>query len=235
VIAVLDSGLSTSADLRNQVAPGFNAMDGTSDVTANHGHGTKAASVAAATTNNGGGIAAYCWSCTIMPVKVFDTGGASHSDTARGMVWATDHGAKVISYSLSGASPTTTMLNAVRYATDRGVVVVSSAGNLGSDEPRYPAAFPEVIGVAGTTSSDSQPIWRAVMPMAKRPMMRCRAGAVARRSLGPRVKPAGARHRPPLPWSSWSSRVPGGAEACSTATWSWRTPPGWRTGPSRPR
>lgn len=159
VIAVLDSGLNPSTDLRGQVTRGYNAMNGTSDVTDNHGHGTKAASVAAATTDNGADIAAYCWSCSIMPVKVFDTGTSYVSDSARGMTWATDNGADVISYSMSGSSSTTTMLNAVRYATDRGVVVVSSAGNQGSDAPRYPAAYPEVIGVAGTTSSDALYSW----------------------------------------------------------------------------
>ncbi|MFA9432482.1 S8 family serine peptidase [Egicoccus sp. AB-alg2] len=158
-IAVLDSGVTVSADLQGKVLSGHNAMDGSANVTDNHGHGTRSASVAAAATNNGLGIAGYCWQCTILPVKVFDSEGAYVSDIARGMVWATDNGADVISLSMSGPNASATMLNGVRYASERGVVVVAAAGNYSSDAPRYPAAYPEVIGVAGTTSTDALYSW----------------------------------------------------------------------------
>ncbi|HVM13144.1 MAG TPA: S8 family serine peptidase [Egibacteraceae bacterium] len=157
-IAVLDTGLTPSAEFSGKVLPGRNVLDGTADVTDYNGHGTLAASVAAATTNNAGGIAGYCWSCMLLPVKVLASSGTM-SDVADGIVWATDKGADVISMSLGGHSGTTTVQNAVGYAASRGVVLVAAAGNDGSTSPMYPAAYPEVIGVAGSTSSNTLYSW----------------------------------------------------------------------------
>ncbi|MFA9446890.1 S8 family serine peptidase [Egicoccus sp. AB-alg6-2] len=158
VIAVLDTGVAPVADLKGKLLPGRNVMTGTSDTTDSNGHGTMSAGVASASTNNGIGVAGYCWDCAILPVKVMESSGTM-SDLARGIVWATDNGADVISMSLSGASGTTTVLDAVRYARDRNVSLVAAAGNQGDSIVRYPAAYPEVIAVAGTMSSDELYSW----------------------------------------------------------------------------
>jgi thermitase len=158
-IAILDTGVSEVGDLRGKVLRGHNVLDGSTNATDNHGHGTRSASVAAVATDNGDGIAAYCWSCMILPVKVMDGGTGTMSDLARGITWAADSGAHVISMSLSGASGTSTVQQAVRYAQDRGAVLVAAAGNQGDTVPRYPAAYSEVIGVAATDSSDTRYSW----------------------------------------------------------------------------
>ncbi len=158
VIAVLDSGLTLSNEFTGKVLAGRNVLDGSSDVTDSVNHGTGAASVAAVASDNGDGIAGYCWACMILPVKVMNSTGYL-SDVANGVVWATDQGADVISMSLSGPSGSATMESAVRYAAGRDVVLVAAAGNSGSTTPVYPAAYPEVIGVAGSTSSDTLYSW----------------------------------------------------------------------------
>lgn len=158
VIAVLDTGVTASADFAGKLLPGYNVLDGTTDVTDGQNHGTGAASVAAAATDNGTGIAAYCWSCRILPVKVMTSTGTM-SDVAKGIVWATDRGADVINMSLSGPSASAALQDAVRYATARNVLLVSAAGNSGSSTAVYPAAYPEVIGVAASTSSDTLYSW----------------------------------------------------------------------------
>ena len=161
VVAVLDTGIAAGhQDLAGGLTAGWDFVNGDSDPADDHGHGTSAAGVAAARTNNGLGIAGACGACTIMPVKVADSGGyALWSNLASGITWATDHGARVISMSLAGTSGGTTLSNAVQYAHDRGVVLVAAAGNAGNTALEYPAAYGPVVSVAGSDSSDNRYSW----------------------------------------------------------------------------
>lgn len=158
-IAVLDTGVSPVSELDDKLLPGWNVVDGSTDVTDTHGHGTLAAGVAAAETNNTSGVASIGFDTSIIPVKIMSSGSGAMSDLATGIVWAADHGAEVISMSVSGSSGGTTLQNAVRYAADHDVVLVAAAGNNGDTVPRYPAALSEVIGVAGTDSHDDLYSW----------------------------------------------------------------------------
>jgi subtilisin family serine protease len=162
VVAVLDSGVDyTHPDLQGgRLSAGYDFINNDADPTDDAGHGTKSTGVIGATGNNSLGIAGMCWQCTLMPVKVLDSAAAgSYSGLANGITWATDHGADVISMSLSGSSDSQTLHDAVTYAHSRNVVLVGSAGNNGNTTPMYPAAYPEVLGVAGTTSTDSLYSW----------------------------------------------------------------------------
>src|SRR5439155_15985368 len=135
---------------------GYNVLNGSSDATDDNGHGTWTAGVAGATSNNSIGIASYCWHCSLMPVKVLGADGTgTTANVAAGIVWATDHGARVISMSLSGTTGTSALQSAVQYAHSRGVVLVAAAGNSGTTTQTYPAAYPEVLGVAGSDPNDA--------------------------------------------------------------------------------
>ncbi|GAE46163.1 protease [Mesobacillus boroniphilus JCM 21738] len=50
--------------------------------------------------------------------------------------------------SLGNYQPSKVLEEAVRYAYNKNVVMVSAAGNDGSDQPTYPSAYPEVLSVA---------------------------------------------------------------------------------------
>ena len=71
--------------------------------------------------------------------------GATFSDVdeAAGIVWAVDHGARIVNLSLSGSQTSPTERAAVRYATKKGVLLVAAAGNGGQNgnRPSYPAAL----------------------------------------------------------------------------------------------
>ena len=71
--------------------------------------------------------------------------GATFSDVdeAAGIVWAVDHGARIVNLSLSGSQTSATERAAVRYATKKGVLLVAAAGNGGQSGNRasYPAAL----------------------------------------------------------------------------------------------
>jgi subtilisin family serine protease len=161
IIAILDTGVDAShPDLANAVLAGRDFVNGDLDPADDNGHGTMAAGVAAARTSNARGIAGTCWQCRILPVKVLDAEGTgTHSQIANGVVWAADQGAHVISMSLGSPAASTVLANAVSYAESKGAVVVAAAGNEGSTTRSYPAAYPSVIGVAASTSSDGRYPW----------------------------------------------------------------------------
>lgn len=151
-IAVVDSGVDiTHPDLTGRVVETFNAVDGGSDVTDTVGHGTFVAGVAAATAENGIGIAGASMGASVMAVKVSDAQDEIWADAlAAGIIWAADHGAKVINLSLGGTTTSQLERDAVAYATSRGVLLVAAAGNGASSTPSYPAAYPQVVAVGAT-------------------------------------------------------------------------------------
>lgn len=158
VIAILDTGLKPEAlDFGGQLVPGHNVLNGSSDtVTGAGNHGTYVAGVAGLAINTATGGAGYCPGCRIMPVQVGTDSGATYANMAAGVVWAVDHGARVINLSWAGTNQSSTLAEAVAYARARGAVVFAAAGNSNCDCPTYPAATPGAIGVAGVAMSGAK-------------------------------------------------------------------------------
>ncbi len=158
VVAVLDTGVLTKhPDLNDKLLPGYNAINGSSSANDDNGHGTAVSGLIAAETDNGRGIAGMCWECKILPVKVLNArGSGSDAAVARGIRWATDAGARIINLSLGGSGDSRVLHEAVRYAHERGVFVVSASGNerQSGNPVNYPAAYPEVMAVGGTGNND---------------------------------------------------------------------------------
>jgi thermitase len=154
-LAVLDTGVHGShTDLSGKVVSTANfSSSWTSDDI--RGHGTHVAGIAAATTNNGTGVAGLGWATSIMNVKVLgDDGVGWYSWMAQGMIWAADHGARVINMSFGGTTASTTLRDAVDYAWGKGVFLAAAAGNNGSSAAFYPAYYANAMAVAATDSSD---------------------------------------------------------------------------------
>ena len=149
-IAVLDGGIhSTHIDLDGNLdvarstsfVPGFNFNQDTGTFW----HGTHVAGIAAAEDNAIGTIG-VAPGATIVGVKVLHNGTGSFAQVISGILYAADAiadggaGADIINMSLgatfargggnTGAGPLVAAMNqAVNYATEKGVLVVSSAGN----------------------------------------------------------------------------------------------------------
>ncbi len=125
-------------------------------------HGTHVSGTIAALTNNNQGVAGVNWGgaagTKIMTLRVlgehlpaFPCGSGSFSDIARAIMYAADHGAKVISMSFGGGGPDPTVDSAILYAFNLGVTLVAAAGNDTCSPPNsveYPASNPNVIAVA---------------------------------------------------------------------------------------
>ena len=91
-----------------------------------------------------------------MPLKVLDRSGLGNSaDIADAIRWAVDHGAKVLNLSLGGPGYSAVMERAVAYARQKGAVVVCAAGNTGTGQVSYPAAYAGAVAV-GAVGPDGQ-------------------------------------------------------------------------------
>jgi subtilisin family serine protease len=94
---------------------------------------------------------------SIMPLRAFRADGTSSTfEILRAIYYAADNGANVINMSFSFPEPNSELQRALDYATARGVVAIASAGNTGNRVIVYPAAFPNVMGVASTTDQDTR-------------------------------------------------------------------------------
>lgn len=152
IVAVVDTGVDlTHSDLKGQLLDGYNVIDPSKPPQDDVGHGTHVAGIIAALVNNNEGVAGMTWYNKILPVKVLDSSGAGTSySVAEGIIWATDHGAKVINLSLGNYAEAQFLHDAIKYAFDRDVVLIAATGNDNTDRPGYPAAYPEVFAVSAT-------------------------------------------------------------------------------------
>jgi thermitase len=155
IVAVVDTGVDTKhPDLQGQLLPGYNVISGSDDPQDDVGHGTHVTGVIAALVNNNLGVAGMTWYNKVLPVKVLDqTGAGSTYSVAQGIIWATDHGAKVMNLSLGNYADSGFLHDAIQYAYDKDVAIIAASGNDNTEQPGYPAAYPEVFAVA---ASDSQ-------------------------------------------------------------------------------
>ncbi|TMM04777.1 MAG: peptidase S8 [Actinobacteria bacterium] len=156
VVGILDTGIDPAQpDLRGKLVAGYDYVNNDQDPSDDNGHGTAVAGIVAADSDNGIGVAGYCWACRLMPVKVLGADGTGFvSGLAQGIVWAADHGARVINASLGSPVDDLTLTSAVQYAWLRGVLVVAAAGNESSPVLDYPAGLPNVLSVSASDQND---------------------------------------------------------------------------------
>jgi subtilisin family serine protease len=147
LVAVLDTGIDKShEELAGRVFAEINLADSpTSDDI--FGHGTPIAGIIAA-GDDGLGVVGLAPESHLINVKVADDSGRCRlSALAEGIVWAVDHGARVINISIELKDSEPELQEAVDYAWDNGVVIVAAAGNDGNSQSVYPAAYENCIAV----------------------------------------------------------------------------------------
>lgn len=172
-VAVVDSGVDTrNPHLGDVVVDGADLVDPSGDAqgrTDTAGHGTAVAGQIAARRVDGSGVVGLAPDARLLAVRAYveDTDRGRSDGTApttarmaAGIRWAVEHGATIINVSLSSPVDDPELRAAVDAAAARGALVVASAGNRTtaqdtSDSPRYPAAYPGVLGVAAVGPGDA--------------------------------------------------------------------------------
>ena len=168
-VAVIDTGIDyTHVDLAGKFAGGYDFVNGDSDPMDDHGHGTHVSGTIAASINNltGGdpdngvdpaeeGVAGIAPNARILAYKVCDLNGSCNDFAiAQAIALAVQQQAKVINMSLGGAEFSQAMYDAVQDAWLAGLVIVAGAGNNGTTDLFYPAAFDNVISVGASDEDD---------------------------------------------------------------------------------
>ncbi len=154
VVAILDTGVDHKhPDLQGRLVAGTNTVNPLRSTRDDFGHGTHVAGIVAAAANNSTGIAGMA-NVRIMPVKVFNTAGGSDISIADGIIWAADHGARVINMSFGSFYRSPVLNDAIAYAREKNIVMVAAAGNWASEYISYPAALKDVIAVSATNKKD---------------------------------------------------------------------------------
>jgi hypothetical protein len=155
-IAVLDSGVASDPTFGNGRVRYLDIGYGIAP-TADNGHGTSVASLAGGMSSDAMGIAP---SASLLSIRVTGADGLSDSFAlSQGIMAAVDAGAQIVNVSMGSYSNNQAMNNAIIYATNRGVVVVASAGNDQANQLTWPAADARVVSVGAVDAAEQQVIF----------------------------------------------------------------------------
>lgn len=148
-VAVLDTGIDLNhPDLKENILPGINIINPKKSPQDDGKHGTHCAGIICASNNNEG-MVGVAPKAKVIPVKVLDSqGNGDLLVVAKGIRWAVDNGADIITMSLGAPFPLQNIRKAIQYAESKGIVTFVAAGNMGiSKEILYPANYPETISI----------------------------------------------------------------------------------------
>lgn len=132
---------------------GWNFVDNNNDPMDKNGHGTHCAGVIGAVSNQIG-IVGVNWNVSIVPIRFMDPDGNGELKTAiLSIEYATKLGVDIMSNSWGSSTNSPTMGDAIKKASDKGILFIAASGNDTEDtdkEPSFPANYtsPNVISVA---------------------------------------------------------------------------------------
>ncbi|MBI1933475.1 MAG: S8 family serine peptidase [Ignavibacteriales bacterium] len=120
-----------------------------------NGHGTNVAGIIGA-RHNSIGIAGVNQNIQILNLRAFDkNGNGDEDDVASAIIYAVNMGAKIINMSWGDSEYSQILKDVIDYADSKGVVLVASSGNSGSDLPHFPSGFNNVISVGAIQKNET--------------------------------------------------------------------------------
>jgi hypothetical protein len=152
-IAVIDTGADvTHPDLAAKNPETWDVVHRRTNVVDRDGHGTFVSALATGSVTNGDGIAGFGGDAQLLMIKAVGAGGTfSDVDEATAIVYAVDHGAKIINLSIGGEGTSQLETRAIQYAASHNVLLVAAAGNEyeAGNPVEYPAAALQPVGSKG--------------------------------------------------------------------------------------
>ncbi|MCX6935124.1 MAG: S8 family peptidase [Verrucomicrobia bacterium] len=149
-VGVLDTGIALEhPDLKPAILEARDFTRSPSDAYDAQGHGTHVCGIISA-RRNANGIVGVAPETQLLMAKVLnDEGSGTSADIVAGIRWAVEAGADILSMSLGSPEPDEEIHHALRDAIQKGVFVITAAGNEGPalDTVGYPAGFPEMVAV----------------------------------------------------------------------------------------
>lgn len=140
---------------------GWDMANGNNDVTYNADnalHGSHVAGALAGQADNGKGIAGVAFKCKFLPIQVFPGTSTGTFAGYEGIVYAADHGCRVINMSWGGVGGYSRFEQDVctYAAVNKDIVLVAAAGNTNADLLFYPASYEHVVSVSATDAADAK-------------------------------------------------------------------------------
>ena len=152
IIALLDTGISTTAIQSESLLPGYNYVTGTEDTEDRINHGTAVASVILGCES--AGVEGAAPNTSVVPLVIADkVDGQMVTATPEVLAQAIrdsvdKYGACIVSVSLGIKKDDPAVREAVAYVQEQGALVIAAAGNDGnSTDLYYPAAYDGVLTV----------------------------------------------------------------------------------------
>jgi subtilisin family serine protease len=139
---------------------GYNFASNTNDPMDGHGHGTHCSGTIGALHNNQVGVAGVMAEVTIVPVKFLDDSGSGTLENAiKAIDYATELNVDLMSNSWGGGGYSQALFDAIKRASDKGIIFTAAAGNSSSNNdtsPSYPASYnvPNIVSVAALTAQN---------------------------------------------------------------------------------
>jgi len=154
-VGIIDTGISSShPDLQANIKGGINTIRPFKGWNDDNGHGSHVAGIIGA-LNNTSGVVGAAPQVDLYAIKVLNSAGSGYiSDIIEGLDWAIANKMQIVNMSLGCNCPSVALSDAVKKVNQAGIVQVAAAGNSGS-AVIYPAAYPEVIAVSATDSSNN--------------------------------------------------------------------------------
>jgi subtilisin family serine protease len=163
VIAVIDTGTDyTHKALAGNIwtnpkdgTHGFNAITGSHDPMDDHYHGTHCAGTIGA--NGTDGVYGVSHQAQLMPIKFLSgSGGGTLADAIKGIVFATENGARVTSNSWGGGGYNQALKDAFASSPALHIIAAGNESNNNDASPTYPATYglDNIISVAASDRKD---------------------------------------------------------------------------------
>lgn len=152
-VAVLDTGLNPAMGMGPLVTAGWDAVNPDRTLSDSNGHGTQMALLATGVLT-AEGLSSDGQMLPLVSVRAFDDEGVtSNFAILQALAYAAQAGAKVANLSWGSGTDSDFLRAAVDNAAAQGLIVVAAAGNDPTGQLIYPAAYPSVLAVGGSTAT----------------------------------------------------------------------------------